>query len=125
MTLRQYLFALTLGTVLAVAAAAVVVMGIDPVTAGIFAYGALYGTLGAASVGLLTTIGTLWRVAKSENEDVGDAVARSLRQAVFLSVLGLVALYFSAHGYLTVWTTLLLVLCMTLVEFFFLASKKG
>lgn len=125
MTLRQYLLALTLGTALALAAATVVVIGIDPVTAGLFAFGALYITLGAASVGLITIVGTLWRVAKTDTEDVGDAVARSLRQAVFLSILGMTALYLSAHGYLTIWTTLLLVAFMTLVEFFFLAAKKG
>lgn len=125
MTLRQYLLALTFGTVAAVAAATVVIFGIDPVTAGDAAFVALYVTLGAASVGILTILGTLWRVHTNEDEEVNDAVARSLRQGVFLSIIALVGLYLSAHGYLTIWTTLLLVVFMSLIEFFFLAAKKG
>lgn len=124
MTLRQYLLALTFGTALAIAAACVVVFGIDPVTAGALPFVALYVTIGAAGVGVLTILGTLWRAGKNETEDVSDAVARSLRQAVFLSLLGLVALYLSAHGYLTMWTTLLLVVFVGLIEFFFLAAKE-
>lgn len=125
MTLRQYLLALSFGTASAIAAAAIVIFSIDPVTAGNVAFATLYVTLGAACVGLVTIVGTLWRVRKNTTEGVGDAVARSLRQGVFLAVLALVALYLSAHGYLTIWTTLLLVAFVTLVEFFFLAAKKG
>lgn len=125
MTLRQYLLALSFGTASAIAAAAIVIFAIDPVTAGNVAFATLYITLGAACVGLVTIVGTLWRVRKNNSEDVGDAVARSLRQGVFLAFLALVALYLSAHGYLTIWTALLLVAFITLVEFFFLAAKKG
>lgn len=125
MTLRQYLLALLFGTVAATAAAAIIVFAIDPVTASGLAFATLYVTLGAACVGFLTIIGTLVRVRKNESEDVGDAVARSLRQGVFLSFLVLIGLYLSAQGYLTIWTALLLVAFMTLVEFFFLAAKKG
>ncbi|MEK7459008.1 MAG: hypothetical protein AAB663_01235 [Patescibacteria group bacterium] len=125
MTLRQYLLALTFGTVAAIAAAMIVIFGIDPVTAGGAAFVALYITLGATCVGILTILGTLWRVHTNEDEEVNDAVARSLRQGVFLSIIALVGLYLSAHSYLTIWTTLLLVVFMSLVEFFFLAAKKG
>lgn len=125
MTLRQYLLALSFGTAAATAAAAIVIFAIDPVTASGLAFLTLYITLGAACVGLLTILGTLWRVRKNESEDVGDAVASSLRQGVFLSFLILVGLYLSAHGYLTIWTALLLVAFVTLVEFFFLAAKKS
>ena len=55
---------------------------------------------------------------------MNDAVARSLRQGVFLSIIALVGLYLSAHSYLTIWTTLLLVVFMSLVEFFS-CSKEG
>lgn len=124
MTLRQYLLALTFGTFAAIAAVVIVIVSIDPVTAGRLSFLTLYITLGAALVGLLTIIGTLWRVQKNASEEVGDAVARSLRQAAFLTLLVLIALYLSAHGYLTIWTVLLLVALVTLVEFFFLAAKK-
>ncbi len=125
MTLRHYLLALAFGATAAVVAALIVLLGIDPVTAGTFAFGTLYVTLGAACAGILTIIGTLVRVRKHTHVDVGDAVARSLRQGVFLSVLVLVTLYISAHGYLTIWTALLLVIFVTLIEFFFLIAKKG
>ena len=62
MTLRQYLLALTFGTVAAIAAAMIVIFGIDPVTAGGAAFVALYITLGATCVGILTILGTLCRV---------------------------------------------------------------
>ena len=116
---------MTFGTVAAIAAAMIVIFGIDPVTAGGAAFVALYITLGATCVGILTILGTLWRVHTNEDEEVNDAVARSLRQGVFLSIIALVGLYMSEHSYLTIWTTLLLVVFMSLVEFFFLAAKKG
>ncbi len=125
MTLRQYLLALTFGTVAAIAAAIIVIVAIDPITASGFAFLALYITLGAACVGLFTILGTLYRVARNKTEDVGDAVARSLRQGAFLAILVLVALLLSSHGYLRIWTTLLLVALVTLVEFFFVMRKNG
>lgn len=125
MTLRDYLIALSLGTFSALAAAAIVLFAIDPATAGSLAFLAIYITFGAGLVGLFSIVGTLVRVKRSKTEDVGQAVARSLRQALFFTGLILCSLYLSAQGMLTFWTVMLLVLLVTLVEFFFLAGKKN
>lgn len=124
MTLRQYLMFLGFGTAVALAAVCIVLFGIDPATAGAGALIAFYITLGAAMIGVLTIVGTSIRVARHKEEDVGHAVARSLRQGVFLSALLLISLYLSSRGMLTMLTAILLILLVTLVEFFFLASKK-
>lgn len=125
MTLRDYLIALSFGTVAALVAAGIVVLAIDPSTAGPLAFIALYITIGAGAVGAFSIFGTLVRVGRAKSEDVGVAVARSLRQALFFAGLLLCSLYLSSHDMLTFWTVILLVLLVTLVEFFFLAGKKN
>ncbi len=125
MNLRDYLLSLLAGTVAALTSAVIVLLMIDPVSAGLLAFASLYITLGAAAVGLFTIIGTLIRVKRqAAGADVGQAVARSLRQAIFFAVLLLISLFLSARDLLTVWTVLLLVILVTLVEFFFLAGKR-
>lgn len=125
MTLRQYLMFIAIGTFAAIAAAVIVLVAIDPVTAGGLALTALYVTMGAALVGIFTLVGTTVRVARNSHEDVGYAVARSLRQGVFFAILVLAALFLSSHGLLSALTALLLVLLLSVVEFFFLVRKKG
>ncbi|MBI1908023.1 hypothetical protein HYS28_01220 [Candidatus Uhrbacteria bacterium] len=125
MNLRDYLIALSVGTVAALSAAGIVLFAIDPATAGALAFLALYVTLGAGAVGLFSIVGTLARVSRDKTGDVGVAVARSLRQGVFFAVLFLASLYLSSRDMLTIWTVVLLVLLVTLVEFFFLAGKKN
>lgn len=125
MTLRQYLIFIAIGTLAALAAAGIVLAAIDPVTAGGLAFAALYVTMGAALVGLFTLIGTSVRVARHKHEDVGNAVARSLRQGAFFSLLILAALFLSSRGLLSTLTVILLVLLLSFVEFFFLSRNKG
>lgn len=125
MTLRQYLFALSFGTAVALVGVGIILFMIDPVTASGLTFATLYLTLGASFVGLLTIIGTLWRVHKEASEEVGDAVARSLRQGVVLSAMLLIAMLLSSRNVLTLWTALLLVAVVTLIEFFFMATKKA
>jgi hypothetical protein len=124
MTLRDYLIALSIGTLAALAAAGIVIFAIDPVSAGGLAFLALYITLGAAGIGFFSLIGTAIRMLRNPHADVGMVVARSLRQGIFFAVLLVVALSLSSHGMLTVWTVLLLVILVTLVEFFFLVGRQ-
>lgn len=125
MTLRDYLIALSVGTLAALAAAGIVIFAIDPVSAGGLAFLALYVTIGSAGIGLFSLIGTLVRMLRNPQADVGMVVARSLRQGIFFSVLLVVALSLSSHNMLTVWTVLLLVILVTLVEFFFLIGRRA
>lgn len=124
MTLRSYLLFLAIGAITALTAAGIVLTAIDPVTASGTAFVALYVTLGAGFVGLFTIVGTVIRVSRNKNEEVGTAVARSIRQGAFFSLLLLVALYLSSRGMLNTFTAVLLVVFVTMVEFFFLIGKK-
>ncbi len=125
MNLRDYLLALLCGTLAATAAAVIVILMIDPVSAGFLALASLYITLGAAAVGAFTIIGTLVRVKRQDaGADVSQAVARSLRQAIIFALLVLVSLFLSSRDLLTIWTVVLLIILVTLVEFFFLAGKR-
>lgn len=122
--MRDYLIALGIGTVAALAAAGIVVVAIDPVSAGGLAFLALYITLGAGLVGLFAMVGTMVRMLRNPHGDVAMVVARSLRQAIFLATLALVSLQLSSHGMLRLWTVLILVILVTLVEFFFLVGRR-
>jgi ABC-type transport system involved in cytochrome bd biosynthesis fused ATPase/permease subunit len=125
MNLRDYLLSMLFGTLAALAAVIIVLIMIDPASAGLLAFASLYITLGAAAVGCFTIVGTLVRVRRQEaGADVGQAVARSLRQAIFFAILLLISLFLSSRDLLTVWTVILLIILVTLVEFFFLAGKR-
>lgn len=124
MTLRDYLIALSMGTIAALTAAGIVIVAIDPVSAGSLAFLALYVTLGSGCIGLFSLAGTLVRMLRNPHADVGMVVARSLRQGIFFSVLVVVSLSLSSQNMLTVWTVLLLVILVTLVEFFFLIGRQ-
>jgi hypothetical protein len=124
MNLRQYLVVLSIGTAAALSAWCVVLMAINPLTSGTLALVAFYATLSLGLAGFFTILGTLARSARFPNRDVGGIVARSLRQAVFLTVLAVGSLYLMSAGLFSTLTLFIAVLALGFLEFFFLVSSK-
>ena len=87
MTFKDYLVVMALTTVAAWIAWIVVLVGIDPSSAGTLAYVFFYSTLAIALVGTLSTSGAAIRVWARREELVPRHVSRSLRQAVLVSAL--------------------------------------
>lgn len=120
MNLRQYLSILAIGTAVALSAWCIVVIAIDPVTAGPLAFLIFYVTLGSGLVGLLTILGTIVRARRIEEHGLSLAVARSFRQAIFLSSLVIVSLYLMGAGLFSTPILFLLIGILGLIEFVFL-----
>lgn len=125
MNLRQYLIVLTLGTAVALSSWCIVLLAIDPLSAGALAFLAFYITLICGLSGLLTIVGTVLRARKYSEEHVGLAVARSLRQSVLLTVLVTGCLALISQGYFSTTTALLLIALVAIVEFLFLSLNRS
>lgn len=124
MSLHQYLIALALGTAISISAWCIVMITIDPATAGALAFFVFYLTLGAGIAGIFTIGGTMIRSRKYAEEAIHAAVARSFRQGVMLSVLFLACLYLLSRDLFSFGTMLLLVVLVGLIEFLMMSIRK-
>lgn len=125
MNLRQYLIVLTLGTAVALSSWFIVLLAIDPLNAGSLAFLAFYVTMMCGLSGLLTIVGTIGRARKYSEEHVGLAVARSLRQAVLLTILVTGCLALLSQGYFSTTTAVLLIALVAVIEFLFLSLNRS
>ncbi len=124
MNLRQYLTVLTIGTAVALSAWAIVVISIDPVNAGAFGFVAFYVSMMSGLAGLLTIVGTVARARRLSDDRVGLAVARSLRQAILLTMLVAGCLTLLSRGLFSIPTALVTMALVAFVEFLFLNANK-
>lgn len=119
MSLRQYLIVLALGTAMSLSSWSIVMIAIDPLTAGHLAFFVFYLTLGAGVAGIATIIGTLIRVMYRPDALIDHIVARSLRQGVLLSVLFIACLVLLANGLFSLGTMLLFIGIVVGIELVF------
>lgn len=124
MNLRQYILILALGTAVALGAWAIVLMAIDPATAGGLSLVVFYVTLGSGLVGLFTIIGTVLRARKFKDSGIGIAVTRSLRQGTLLSILLIASLVLLSIGRFSTPLLFLMIGGAALIEFFFLFFQE-
>lgn len=124
MTLRQYLAWLAIGTLISWGALALVINYLTPATAGstgfIFFYLALFLSLG----GTITLIGFAWRYWRHRDEVLFRHVSISFRQGMLLSLAVVIASWLHTNNLLTWWNTGLLVIGLTLLEFFWLSTRR-
>ena len=90
MSLREYLLILLTGTCAASIGWCVILVSVNPFTAGMFGFFAFYLTLFFMVTGLGATLGTLIRSRKVEAHDEAGilrVLVRSLRQGMFLGLI--------------------------------------
>lgn len=122
MSLRQYLFLLSLGTAVSLVSWFVVLLAINPVTSGTLVFFAFYLTLGFGLAGLFSMVGTTVRASRNPEAPVRPLVTRSLRQGILLTTLVLGSLLLMAAGLFTGLLGFLVILGAGLLEMFFLFS---
>ena len=125
MNLRQYLIFMALGTAVAWSAWCVVLIAINPLASGGLAFVAFYLTLALGLAGLFTILGTAVRALRFPERDVGGIVTRSLRQAIFLTLLVVGTLYGMTTGVFSGLTLFIAILALGFLEFFFLVSSQS
>jgi len=124
MNLRHYLLTFGTGTLIAWAAWLIIFFNIDPATASIGFYIVFYITLFIGLLGLFTTIATIIRAGRYKKHDFEDAIKRSARQGLMLTILIVVALILASQSLLSWLTAILLIAIIGLVEFFFLSTQS-
>lgn len=124
MSLRQYLFLLSLGTAVSLASWFVVLLAINPAMSGNLVFLAFYATLGFGLAGLFSMVGTTVRASRDPDAPVRPLVTRSLRQGVLLTGLVLGSLFLMSAGLFTGLLGFLVILGAGLLEMFFLFSGE-
>ncbi len=101
-----------------------VVNFINPLDAGLFGFVMFYGILFFATVATLSVFGFMLRARILRGELVFRQVAITFRQAFWFGVLVTIALWMQGRSLLTWWNLLLLILALSILEFFFLSLKR-
>lgn len=124
MSLRAYLTIVGFGTAVAAATFFLALFRIDPYTAGPLDFTLFYGSLFLAMAGLVSIIGFAVRAYARRDEILSRLVGLSFRQAILLSSVAVGALALHAHGLLSWWNSLVLIVAVTVVEFIFISLDK-
>ena len=124
MSLNKYLILMTLTTIVCWAVWAMVINIINPTQAGFLGFLFFYASLFLASIGSISIIGFFIRKVLLREELAFRHVVVSFRQAILLSILIIGSLILQSRGLLTWWNTILFILALTVLEFFFISFKK-
>ena len=124
MSLKQYIILMLGGTLLCWAAWMLVVVFLDPASAGWLGFGFFYSSLYLASVGSFSLIGMGIRLLLVKESAAFRQVAVAFRQAFFFGFLVVAALFLQSKNIFTWWNMVLLVAALTLVEFAILILKR-
>jgi len=96
---------------------------VNPDEAGIIGFSLFYLSLLLALIGTFSLIGFFGRVWFTKERVIFRHLGVSTRQSVWFSTLLVGTLLLQGSGYLRWWSILLLVILVTLLEFFFLSRK--
>lgn len=117
MTLKQYLFLMSLGSILCWSAWILVVNSVNPDSAGWWGITFFYLSLSLAITGTFSVAGFLLRRALIKNDElVFRHVRRTFRQSITLSLLTIMILIFQAAGWLKWWNLSLLIALFLVLE---------
>lgn len=119
MSLRTYLWGITLAALLCWIAFGLVLTGIDPFQADLAGLSTFFVSLFFALLGSFTFIGFWLRVKITKGEVVYAHIGTSFRQGILLSLACIGLLLLQAARVLTWWDGTLLVLAILLVELYF------
>lgn len=124
MSIRSYIWGLSISTLLALAAWIFVVFYIDPEEAGIIGRVFFYTSLFLFLAGFLVSF-FVWLRKKFVGEDVAvETIGLSFRQGVLLAIFLVVVAILQGIGYLIWWNALLTLAGIFLVELYFISKEK-
>ncbi|MCR4314494.1 MAG: hypothetical protein NUV84_04605 [Candidatus Uhrbacteria bacterium] len=125
MSFRSYLIFMTLATVAAWIAWAIVLHGVDPTRSGVVGFLLFYITFIMAVFGTISILGLLMRLWRSKEELPSRLAIRSFRHGILLSVLLTSSLLLFSQNWFRWWIMLLLVVIVALIEMTFLSSRRS
>lgn len=124
MTLRQYLIIMSIGTLLSWSAVGMIVTMTDPTQTQSVVFVILFASLFLALTGTLSISGFLMRIWLLRKQYfISKEVLVSFRQAIMLTTLLIASLVMQSRTLLTWWNAVLMVLALTMLEFFFVTAR--
>lgn len=124
MTLRQYLIIMSICTLLSWGAVGMIITMTDPTQTQSVVFVILFASLFLALIGTLSISGFLMRVWLLRKQYfISKEVLVSLRQAILLATLLIAALVMQSRTILTWWNAILMVMALTMLEFFFVTAR--
>jgi len=123
MSLRKYLIIMGIGSLICWGAWLLVIFKIDPFSSGFIGLVSFYLILFLSIMGTLFLIGFFVRFILLKRSVLFRHIGVSLRQAILFSILIIFSLLLQANRLFTWWNAILLILSLTLLEFFFLARE--
>lgn len=124
MTLRKYLLLMGMASLVCWLAFFMVVFYLNPFSGGIIAVFFFYASLFLAIVGSFAIIGFILRRKFLQGELIFRQVAVTFRQAFWFGLLVTISLGLKKMNMLTWYNSLLLILVLVVLEFFFLSTKR-
>ena len=126
MRFRTYIYFMIVGTVLAWIGWGFVLFTIDPQEAGFLGLALFYLTLFVACIGVLATVGVLYRIKFLKRKELlSREVKISFRHGVMVSLVGVIALALSAQGLLFWWNFIALIVLVAAIEYGFLLVNES
>lgn len=125
MTLRKYLLLMTLGTLVSWFGFGMVVTYLNPDIAGTLGFLFFYLSLFLSVTGTLTILGFGWRYVRHRDEVLFRHVSISFRQGALLGLMVVASLFLESKSLLTWWNLGLLIVGLTLLEFFWLSARRS
>ncbi len=124
MTLKTYLWAIRIGTLLSVGAFATVLFFVDPEVSGLAGQALFYGSLMLALSGIFILFLTWSRLKLDhDRENMAVVLGTGFRQGILLAILAAIILLLQSYRVLTWWDGLLVVAGVLLVELYFLTRR--
>ncbi|MBI5037881.1 MAG: hypothetical protein HZC01_04230 [Candidatus Kerfeldbacteria bacterium] len=121
MSLKKYLIIMTTATLVSWIAWLFVFFFINPNEAGFVGFGLFYLSMLCALVGTFSLFGFFVRVWFTKEQVIFRHLGVATRQSFFFSILIIGTLMLQGARMLQWWTVLLLILFLTIMEFFFIS----
>lgn len=115
---------MTAGTLGAWAVLWLVMEYLDPKSTGFLGLLLFYVAVFLSVTGTLTILGFAWRMFRFKDEVLFRHMTQAFRQGAMLALVVVGALFLEAQKLLTWWNLGLLILGLTLLEFFWLSVKR-
>lgn len=125
MSLKRYLIIMGIGTAIAAASWVMVLLFLDPQVSGTIGIILFFTSFFMVIFGISSIVGYLVRRIFQRHEVAFKLVGISFRQAVLIATLLTGCLFLQSKGYFTWWTSLLLLVFLSLLEAFFVARASG
>ena len=115
---------MTLGTVLSWTAVGMIVSMTDPTQTQAVVFVILFASLFLALTGTLSVGGFVMRIwVLRKQYFISKEVLVSFRQAIMLATLLIASLVMQSRSILTWWNAMLMVVALTMLEFFFVTAR--